>query len=235
MAKQRIWELDALRGICILGMVLFHLLYDLTGMYHILPFSIPSGLLLLANYGTKVFLLLSGLCVTLGSHPVRRGLIVFAAGMACTFVTWLMCAFGFLGSTMVIRFGVLHCLGICMLLWPLLKKLPLPWLTVLGLLVIGIGIWWDSGNVRVDVQWFFPLGLRAHGFSSGDYFPLFPCLGWFLLGAVLGKTLYHKKQSLLPQPGFTAFFCLCGQHSLPIYLIHQPLFAAILFLLKELL
>ena len=26
---KRIWELDALRGICILGMVVFHLLYDL--------------------------------------------------------------------------------------------------------------------------------------------------------------------------------------------------------------
>ena len=27
--KKRIWELDALRGICILGMILVHGLYDL--------------------------------------------------------------------------------------------------------------------------------------------------------------------------------------------------------------
>ena len=30
MTKKRIWELDALRGLCILGMILFHLVYDMT-------------------------------------------------------------------------------------------------------------------------------------------------------------------------------------------------------------
>ena len=35
MTKQRIWELDALRGLCIIGMVVFHLVYDITVLYRL--------------------------------------------------------------------------------------------------------------------------------------------------------------------------------------------------------
>ena len=33
MQKKRIWELDAFRGLCVLGMVVVHLLYDLMNTY----------------------------------------------------------------------------------------------------------------------------------------------------------------------------------------------------------
>jgi uncharacterized membrane protein len=108
-------------------------------------------------------------------------------------------------------------------------------LFVLGLAAVTVGGWIALSALRVESRWLFPFGFRYFGFSSGDYYPLLPGLGWFLLGAVLGKTLYHKKQSLLPTLRHISFLCLCGQHSLPIYLLHQPLFAAILFVLKELL
>ena len=233
MGKERIWELDALRGICILGMLVFHLLYDMTELFALISWQLPDWLTLVGNIGARVFILLSGLCVTLGSRPVRRGLVVFGCGMACTLVTWLMWRLGFGGSTMVIRFGMLHCLGICMLLWPLTRRLPL-WLLVLsGAALILAGGWIDASNVRVDSHWLFPLGLRYFGFSSGDFYPLLPGFGWFLLGAVAGKTLYHNKQSLLPKLPGVSFLCVCGRHSLPIYLLHQPIFAAALMLLKE--
>ena len=235
MPKHRIWELDALRGLCILGMLVFHLLYDATELFALLPFSLPPWLTFIADIGARVFLLLSGLCVTLGSHPIRRGLTVFGCAMACTLVTWLMYKLGFAGSSMVIRFGMLHCLGICMLLWPLLKRLPLWLMGIAGAAIILSGGHLAFSDLRVDSHWLFPLGLRYFGFSSGDYYPLLPGLGWFLLGAVLGNTLYRCQKSLLPQPRTTAFLCYVGQRSLPVYLLHQPLFAAILFLLKELL
>ena len=65
--KTRIWELDALRGICILGMVLVHLLYDLGGS----AFDHPV-IMVLRLGGGILFVLLSGLCVTLGRHHVKR-------------------------------------------------------------------------------------------------------------------------------------------------------------------
>ena len=50
--------------------------------------------------------------------------------------------------------------------------------------------------------------------------------GWFLLGAVIGRTAYRKKQSLLPRVNAAnpviRFFSFCGRHSLLIYMLHQP-------------
>lgn len=235
MRKERIWELDALRGLCILGMLVFHLLYDMTELFAIVHWQLPNWLTLVGDIGARVFLLLSGLCVTLGSRPVRRGLTVFGCGMVCTLATWLMYRLGFGGSSMVIRFGMLHCLGLCMVLWPALRRLPLWAMVLLGLGAVAAGGWLDASGLRVESRWLFPLGLRYFGFSSGDYYPLLPGLGWFLLGAVAGKTLYRKKQSLVPQIPGASFLMFFGRQSLPIYLAHQPVFAGILTVLKELL
>ena len=47
-----------------------------------------------------------------------------------------------------------------------------------------------------------------------------------LLGAVIGRTAYRKKQSLLPRVNAAnpviRFFSFCGRHSLLIYMLHQP-------------
>lgn len=236
--KKRIWELDVLRGVCILGMVLVHLIYDLQTFFS-LPFLADSQLFnLIKQWGGVLFLLISGICVTLGSHPVRRGLIVFACGLLCSAVTAGMYALHMADKSIIIYFGVLHCLGVCMLLWPLLKRLPV-WalgLVGLGLSVLGL---WISGNVFVDFPWLIPLGLVPGDFVSSDYFPLLSNLGFFLVGAFLGKTLYRKKETLLPRVNpanpVLAFFTLLGKWSLPVYLLHQPVITGLLYLILEIL
>lgn len=236
--KKRIWELDVLRGVCILGMVLVHLIYDLQTFFS-LPFLADSQLFaIIKQWGGVLFLLISGICVTLGSHPVRRGLIVFACGLVCSAVTAGMYALHMADKSIIIYFGVLHCLGVCMLLWPLLKRLPV-WalgLVGLGLSVLGL---WISGNVLVDFPWLIPLGLVPGDFVSSDFFPLLPNLGFFLVGAFLGKTLYRKKETLLPRVNpanpVLAFFTLLGKWSLPVYLLHQPVITGLLYLILEIL
>lgn len=229
MSKQRIWELDALRGLCILGMVVFHLIFDMTELYRLVDWRLPPFWNTIQLAGGVVFVVLSGLCVTLGSRPLRRGAMVFGAGMLCTLVTALMAHFGMSTEDMVIRFGVLHCLGLCMLLWPLLGRLPTWALGVLGAATVALGFWFDS--LTVSATWLYPLGLTHLGFASGDYFPLVPYLGWFLLGSVMGRTLYRKQVSLLPEePAILRPLCFCGRRSLFIYLLHQPVLAGILTL-----
>lgn len=236
--KKRIWELDVLRGVCILGMVAVHLIYDLQTFFS-LPFLADSQLFaIIKQWGGVLFLLISGICVTLGSHPVRRGLVVFACGLVCSAVTAGMYALHMADKSIIIYFGVLHCLGVCMLLWPLLKRLPV-WalgLVGLGLSVLGL---WISGNVLVDFPWLIPLGLVPGDFVSSDFFPLLPNLGFFLVGAFLGKTLYRKKETLLPRVNpanpVLAFFTLLGKWSLPVYLLHQPLITGLLYLILEIL
>ena len=236
--KKRIWELDVLRGVCILGMVVVHLIYDLQTFFS-LPFLADSQLFdLIKQWGGVLFLLISGICVTLGSHPVRRGLIVFACGLICSAVTAGMYFLNVADKSIIIYFGVLHCLGVCMLLWPLFKRLPVWALGLLGLGLTVLGLW-ISGNVVVDFPWLIPLGLVPGDFASSDYFPLLSNLGFFLVGAFLGKTLYRKKETLLPRVNpanpVLAFFTLLGKWSLPVYLLHQPIITGLLYLILEIL
>ena len=230
---KRIWELDALRGVCIIGMVLVHLLYDLSLFFQL---RIPQPLLFLQSWGGTAFLLLSGISVTLGSRHIRRGLLVFGCGMLCTAVTTCMYVLNLAEKDMLIYFGILHCLGCCMLLWSLFSRLPNWGIAGCGLLLTLLGI--PADGITVNFPWLIPLGILYPGFATSDYFPLLPNLGIFLLGAVAGKLLYPQKSSRLPHANThgTAirFLCLCGRHTLVIYLLHQPILTAILWIVDTL-
>lgn len=229
--KNRIWELDALRGLCILGMLAVHLLYDLSGLYGL---EYGPVFAFFQNWGGVAFVLLSGICATLGSRSLRRGLVVFGCGMVCTLVTAGMYLLTLAGDGIVIRFGVLHCLGLCMILYPPLKKLPAWALGILGVILAVLGF--AIQDVRVETPYLFPLGLVTRQFQSADYFPLLPFFGFFLLGAALGKLLYRDKVTLFPKINANAlpirFLTGCGKASLPIYLLHQPALMLLIYLLQ---
>lgn len=227
---KRIWELDALRGICILGMVIVHFIYDLGS----LGFEHTSRLFHFVQYwGGTVFVLISGICVTLGSRHIQRGLTVLGCGMICTAVTAGMYWLGFAGKGIIIYFGVLHCLGTCMLCWSVLRRCPNWLLALLGGSFCAAGLYLEQ-TILVDFPWLMPLGFLYPGFSSSDYFPLLPNLGYFVLGSLLGRTLYRRKETLFPRLNPHAFplpfLCQCGRRSLLIYLLHQPLITGILAL-----
>ncbi len=224
MKKERIWELDALRGVCILAMIVIHLFFDLSE-FGGMEFSLPSWFIFLRTYGHVLFVLISGICVTLASRSFQRGVTVFGAGLLVTYVTMFMDQILGMGN-LRIWFGILHMLGICMMVYPLFKKLPFWALALLGAVFVALGFWMEG--VRVSVDFLFPLGLRSGNVYTGsDYFPVFPGLGWFLLGAAIGKTAYRKKESLLPRVNADAaplrFFRFCGRNSLVLYLLHQPI------------
>lgn len=227
--KERIWEIDALRGLLIPGMVAIHLIYDVVNLYGFVDWRYPVWYSLFKNNYGALFVILSGLSVTLGSRSLRRGVTVFCGGMACTLVTCGMYRLGMAGKGIIIYFGVLHCLGVCMMLWPLFRKWPAWALTVLGAVLTAAG-WVLRTHIYVDMPWLIPLGFQFPGFSSSDYFPLMPNLGYFLLGAAAGKWLYREKRSRLPDfpkdAPLVRAFRFAGRHSLLIYLLHQPLLAA---------
>ena len=228
--KKRIWELDAFRGICILGVVIVHFVYDLVELYRIIDWKYPPLFSLIKNWGGVLFVVLSGVCVTLGRRSLRRGAIVLGCGLVITAVTYGMYRIGF-DKSIMIYFGVLHCLGSCMILWSVFKKCPNWLLAVLGIAMTAVGLY-----LRFR-PWLIPLGFIPPRFYTSDYFPLLPYLGFFLLGTVLGRTVYRRKETLLPmvseQNVLVRFFSFCGRQSLWIYLVHQPILAGICMLLSR--
>ena len=233
--KKRLWELDALRGLCVLGMVIVHFVYDLIDLYALVDWEYPEWFLFVMRWGGLLFILISGICATLGSRSVRRGVIVVLCGLVCTAVTYGMYRFGFAYEGIIIYFGVLHCLGTCMILWWGFKRRPAWALAVLGAAMAAAGLYLQTRSFGTGM-WLMPLGFMPHKFQSSDYFPLLPYFGFFLLGTVLGRTVYRKKESLLPKVNeknpVLRFLQFCGRHSLWIYLLHQPVLSGICWLLS---
>lgn len=94
-----------------------------------------------------------------------------------------------------------------------------------GIVFALLGIIFNS--MTVENPYLFPLGLTTNRFSSGDYFPIFPNFGYFLIGSFIGMTAYKSKKTLLPfvsdKNVAVRFFSFLGRQSLWIYLAHQPL------------
>jgi hypothetical protein len=105
----------------------------------------------------------------------------------------------------------------------------------IGAVLAALGLYLQSRVFGTGMA-LMPLGFVPEGFASSDYFPLLPNLGYFLLGAVLGRTVYRKKESLLPKVNdrncVLRFLQLCGKQSLWIYLLHQPLLSGLCWLLS---
>lgn len=227
MRQQRIEEIDFARGTAIVLMVIFHIIFDLTE-YYSFPFNYLSGFwFYIGKAAAILFILVCGISSTISTRSFRHGLTILGWGMVLTAVTY------FSHPQQYIRFGILHLLGLSLLSCPLIHQLRPPQAAACGLAVILAGTLIKKIAVAADYGLIF--GLPGPLFSSLDYYPLFPWYGIFLLGTATGKLLYPNKKSLLP-----THFRLAnpvnrlGRHSLLIYLVHQPVILAGLFILNTL-
>ncbi|MEA3282713.1 MAG: heparan-alpha-glucosaminide N-acetyltransferase [Euryarchaeota archaeon] len=240
--EKRFWEIDFLRGLAIIMMVVFHLLYDLTYFGECGP-NLQSGFwLYFACTTATIFIFLVGVSLTISFSRsekiqnlrkklylkyLKRGLRIFSWGLIITLMTWI-----FLREDFVL-FGVLHLIGISIIIaYPFLKLRY--WNLLLGIAVIALGIYLK--NFTFDFPWLLWLGFMPGYFYTVDYFPIFPWFGVVLIGVFFGNLLYPNctrkfKLYNLSNFNFTRLFCLLGRHSLVIYLIHQPMLIILLYLL----
>jgi uncharacterized membrane protein len=218
----RIWEIDFFRGIAIILMVVFHLVFDLA-VFAGYPLNYMDGFWYYeGKLSAIMFMTISGVSSVLSVHHFRRGLVVFGCGLLITLVTY------FYDSQTYIRFGILHMLGSCMMLFPFIKNLKSAWLLVAGTITIVFGQW--AAQITLPSSLLLPFGVTPFDFTSLDYYPLLPWSGFFLYGAALGQTLYKERRSLLAQPACLQPLTLLGSHSLAVYLTHQPLLLTILYI-----
>ena len=232
--SRRIWEIDFLRGLAIILMVCYHLLFDLgefVGVERFLGWStdLSSTAWTIAQYFfAGLFVLLSGISGTLSRSNLRRGLRLLAISALVSAATYIF------DPSSAVYFGILQCLAVSMLLYgAFFEKARAAATAAVGVAVFGSAAALPALRqaLAVRTDWLMPLGLHSPSFSSFDYFPLVPWFGVFLIGSALGKSVYASRRSLLPWRLPRTFVNFAGRHSLLIYIVHQPVIMGVLYLL----
>lgn len=252
--RKRFWEIDFLRGIAVILMIVYHFLFDVSyfGDYSI---DVNSGIFWIIGRGCAVmFLTLVGVSLTVSysrtilkykekktvyKKYILRGLKIFLLGLIITIFTWIIFPKSF------IMFGILHLIGVSIILSILCLRLTsIDENTdvnkrsnivnlLLGFVVIIIGIYLSSFSF--DFDWLFWLGFAPYHLNTFDYFPIFPWFGFVLIGIFLGNKLYSNYSRRFrfinnPNKYITNALNFMGRHSLIIYFIHQPILMLILHL-----
>lgn len=223
--KLRIWEIDYFRGIAIILMVIFHLIVDLKD-FHGFQVEYLSGFWYYeGKLSAVLFIYLAGISSTLNRRATHHGMKLLAAAMLVSGATYLF------SPATYVRFGILHLLGSSILLSPILVRLPSAVLGALTVVLLLLPRFLDK--ITNDSGLLLPLGVTPAVFSSMDYYPLIPWLGVFLLGLLAGRRFYARRISLFaPWKGAVSISWL-GRHSLIIYLVHQPILLAVLYILLQ--
>ena len=207
-------------------MIVWHFLYDLAAAGFVPETLLQSPVMELARYAVAgSFIAISGVCARLSKRPLRRGFAVLAAALIVSAATYLFGA--------PVYWGILHLLGVCMLLYAAVRKrwerLPATAACGAALLVFVLTF---ALPVRVGVPFLFPLGLRTAAFASADYYPLLPWGALFFAAAAAAERLgdIPPERKYAPAPRALVWM---SRRSLLIYLVHQPVLLALTALLQR--
>ncbi|HET9112887.1 MAG TPA: heparan-alpha-glucosaminide N-acetyltransferase [Burkholderiales bacterium] len=232
--------IDIVRGMAVILMVCYHFSFDLNyfGIIH-QAFNYSVFWLTLRALIVTCFLVVVGISLELAADAgnrhywIRIGKLV-AAALAVTGGSYLMFPQSY------IYFGILHLIAAA----SLIARLFLPFYRfnlLLGCVIVALGIGYS--NPLFDQPWLQWIGLMTYKPVTEDYVPLFPWLGVVFIGLFLGKTLLRmrakrtlpatrqNKQILAPSAEALTIPAWMGQHSLAIYLLHQPVLLGLLYLL----
>ncbi|QEF95025.1 DUF1624 domain-containing protein [Methanothermobacter sp. KEPCO-1] len=231
----RFHEVDAMRGIAVVMMIVYHVIFDLDFLGAV-ELDLNSPIIwLTGRLAAFLFIFLVGVSLSLShsrrgsgvpGHYIRRGVMIFIYGLLITAATWVYPHEGF------IVFGVLHFIGVAVIItYPFAGRRALSLIAALLALAAGMRV----SGLMVDTPYLLWLGLKPPGFYTLDYFPLLPWLGVVLLGIFTGDTLYpgYRRRWNGELPGRNHALEFLGKHSLTIYFIHQPVILAFTWFLMN--
>ena len=234
--KTRLHLLDALRGLCLISMIGFHGMWNLVYLFGVdAPWYRGMPGYIWQQSICWTFILLSGFCWNFSRNHLKRGALVFGGGAVVSLVTCVLM------PENRILFGVLTCIGSCMILMipleKLLKRLP----AGLGL-ICSFGLFFLLRNCPEGSLGFerfvicdLPtslyrnnltayLGFPQPGFFSTDYFSLIPWIFLFMAGYFLHRVLNEQNlNENLFAKGNVPVLNWIGRYSLIVYLLHQPI------------
>jgi len=222
-APPRLAAIDALRGIAIVAMILFHFSFDLA-LFRIARFDFEHDLAWIVARAVIVatFMGLVGVSLVLAarqdvapSRRWRRVAVIAACALAVSAASYAMF------PQTWIRFGILHAIALASVIaWPLVRRPRLA--LALGVAIVAAGVLVSHPAFDAPVlQW---IGFTTTPPATEDYVPLFPWLGVTLIGIAAGDALARSGfAALAPLARAPAALRWLGRHSLAIYMVHQPI------------
>ena len=235
--KSRLEEIDLARGVALVAMAIYHFTWDLGFFGYTAPDMIfETGWKLFARAIATSFLFLVGVSLFLAHEQglrlkpfLRRLAMVVAAAAGISLVTYIAVPSGF------IFFGILHQIALASVLGLLFLRLPVA-LTLAMVILIATAPYF-ARNAIFDYPALWWVGLSTINPPSNDYVPLFPWFAAILVG--IASARLAKAAGLFSRiadrrmPEWTQPLQFAGRHSLAVYLIHQPVLIACLWLFSQ--
>ncbi|WP_170181997.1 DUF1624 domain-containing protein [Phreatobacter stygius] len=231
--SRRIDLIDLARGVTLLAMFVFHFAWDLS-LFRLIDVDIAMepGWRWFARCIAGSFLVLVGISLVLATRDgingkafLRRLAMVAGAAALVTLGTWFALPDSF------VFFGILHHIALASVL--ALPFLRLPPLAIAGAIITCFALPELLTSPILDARWLGWLGLGRLPLQTADYVPVLPWFGCVLAGVLaarlalatgLADSLSRWRAVSVP----ARLIAWGGRHSLPIYLLHQPIFFAIL-------
>jgi uncharacterized membrane protein len=242
MTYERFWEVDAARGLAVMGMASYHFVFDLW-WWDIWEIDVMGGgWRIWARLVASLFLILVGVSLELqfqrlnlkpSDQKVEWAIFGKKAAGIGFWALLITVVTGLLYPQEMVIFGVLHLIALTVVAAPFFLRLASP--VVFGLMMLSWSLTPLVSQLQPPHSWYLWLGLAPRSFQSLDYFPVLPWIGVVLLGVLVGRQGYHQYQrrSALPEkvPNYLVRILVAtGRHSLAIYLLHQPIFFGLFWL-----
>lgn len=257
---KRIWEIDAFRGLlilCLLGYHLYqtvtafcingyydidsityinrtdplHFWYTISSTGEIQPGYFPYfAMKYLQPLCVNTFFVLSGISYRFSRNNLKGCVRLMCGAAFVSLFTFLIVLFTS-NKGQFIRFGALHCYALCHFIHYLaLENRSNRFLIITAFIIFALGYYLKLNPVQTKFALLVPFGFYEYGSIHRDYWPVFPMLGWFLLGVVIGRKYYSKKRTLFPKQNsykWHRFFCFLGQYSGLIYCGHMVIYTVV--------
>ena len=273
----RLLEIDFIKGFAVILMIIFHVFY----LPKYIGLDISSDTLLLnciARISQFIFITLVGVNIVISHQKysekdkyldkdsdkninktysdlynnnntfkqiVRAGYILLAGG-CISIITYL------LFDDWYVKFGILHFIGVCILL--LFKFVDNIYVLIpINILILILwGLKTINGNSIVLNQYFnwvpekvvFVTGLYNVNFKAMDHFPIIPWMSVMINGILIGKLLYnktHRKYEILKklhdkveENTIMKLIAKTGKYSFRIYIVHYVIIYIMWRIYKEL-